>query len=183
MRFATRRTSSSSTGSPPWAAAGSRTALDLGCGTGLCGPLVKPRVERLDGVDLSGAMLDRARATGVYDDADPQRADRASASHRPAPRPRAVGRRVHLRRRAGRRVRGRAARSRERRPLLLLGRARQRRTRVRAAAEPALCARRALPAPPRRRARLRDPAPARRDRSARSRARRSSGLFMYLEKR
>lgn len=41
-------------------------ALDLGCGTGLCGPLVKPRVERLDGVDLSGAMLDKARALGVY---------------------------------------------------------------------------------------------------------------------
>ena len=42
-------------------------ALDLGCGTGLCGPLVKPRVERLDGVDLSAAMLERARTLGVYD--------------------------------------------------------------------------------------------------------------------
>ena len=41
-------------------------ALDLGCGTGLCGPLVKPRVERLDGVDLSQAMLDQARSLGVY---------------------------------------------------------------------------------------------------------------------
>ena len=41
-------------------------ALDLGCGTGLCGPLVKPRVERIDGVDLSGAMLEQARALGVY---------------------------------------------------------------------------------------------------------------------
>ena len=41
-------------------------ALDLGCGTGLCGPLVKSRVERLDGVDLSRAMLDQARSLGVY---------------------------------------------------------------------------------------------------------------------
>lgn len=42
-------------------------ALDLGCGTGLCGPLVKPMVERLDGVDLSPRMLDKARTLGVYD--------------------------------------------------------------------------------------------------------------------
>jgi len=41
-------------------------ALDLGCGTGLCGPLVKPAVQRLDGVDLSPLMLDKARALGVY---------------------------------------------------------------------------------------------------------------------
>ncbi|HEX2543018.1 MAG TPA: tetratricopeptide repeat protein [Caldimonas sp.] len=41
-------------------------ALDLGCGTGLCGPLVRPYVERLDGVDLSAGMLERARATGAY---------------------------------------------------------------------------------------------------------------------
>lgn len=43
-------------------------ALDLGCGTGLCGPLVKPMVGRLDGVDLAQRMLDKARALGVYDD-------------------------------------------------------------------------------------------------------------------
>jgi predicted TPR repeat methyltransferase len=42
-------------------------ALDLGCGTGLCGPLFKPRVERLDGVDLSQAMLDKAATLGVYE--------------------------------------------------------------------------------------------------------------------
>jgi len=41
-------------------------ALDLGCGTGLCGPLVKPAVRRLDGVDLSPLMLEKARALGVY---------------------------------------------------------------------------------------------------------------------
>ena len=43
------------------------SALDLGCGTGLCGPLLRPLVRRLAGVDLSARMLDRARALGVYD--------------------------------------------------------------------------------------------------------------------
>lgn len=42
------------------------SALDLGCGTGLCGPLLKPSVDRLTGIDLSGAMLERAEALGVY---------------------------------------------------------------------------------------------------------------------
>jgi predicted TPR repeat methyltransferase len=42
------------------------SALDLGCGTGLCGPLLKPLVDRLDGVDLSANMLDEARALGAY---------------------------------------------------------------------------------------------------------------------
>ncbi len=45
-----------------------RSALDLGCGTGLCGPLVKPMAARLAGVDLSAAMLDKARALGLYDE-------------------------------------------------------------------------------------------------------------------
>jgi predicted TPR repeat methyltransferase len=36
--------------------------LDAGCGTGLCGPLVAPYARRLVGVDLSEAMLARARA-------------------------------------------------------------------------------------------------------------------------
>ncbi len=43
------------------------SALDLGCGTGLCGPQVKPLAQRLVGVDLSAQMLDRARALGLYD--------------------------------------------------------------------------------------------------------------------
>ncbi len=43
-------------------------ALDLGCGTGLSGPLLKPLCQRLHGVDLSPAMLDKARALGVYDE-------------------------------------------------------------------------------------------------------------------
>ena len=42
--------------------------LDAGCGTGLCGPLVAPYARRLVGVDLSEAMLARARARGVYDE-------------------------------------------------------------------------------------------------------------------
>lgn len=43
------------------------SALDAGCGTGLCGPLLKPHVARLAGVDLSGGMLARAEARGCYD--------------------------------------------------------------------------------------------------------------------
>lgn len=41
--------------------------LDLGCGTGLMAPLLRPRVDRLEGVDLSSAMVDAARAKGLYD--------------------------------------------------------------------------------------------------------------------
>jgi predicted TPR repeat methyltransferase len=43
-------------------------ALDLGCGTGLCGRYLRPLVDRLTGVDLSGKMLDQAQALGLYDD-------------------------------------------------------------------------------------------------------------------
>ena len=43
------------------------SALDLGCGTGLCGPLVRSMARRLTGVDVSTRMLDRARELGVYD--------------------------------------------------------------------------------------------------------------------
>ncbi|MEQ1683357.1 MAG: methyltransferase domain-containing protein [Burkholderiaceae bacterium] len=42
-------------------------ALDLGCGTGLCGPLLRPLARRLTGLDLSAAMLGHARAGGAYD--------------------------------------------------------------------------------------------------------------------
>jgi predicted TPR repeat methyltransferase len=41
--------------------------LDLGCGTGLCGPLLRPLARRLVGVDLSPNMLSRAAARAVYD--------------------------------------------------------------------------------------------------------------------
>jgi len=42
--------------------------LDAGCGTGLCGPLIRPHARRLDGVDLSGGMLEKARLRGGYDE-------------------------------------------------------------------------------------------------------------------
>ena len=42
-------------------------ALDLGCGTGLAGAPLRARVERLEGVDLSPAMLAKARERGLYD--------------------------------------------------------------------------------------------------------------------
>ncbi len=42
--------------------------LDLGCGTGLCGALLRPLTRRLAGVDLSVAMLDVARGRAVYDE-------------------------------------------------------------------------------------------------------------------
>ena len=41
---------------------------DLGCGTGLCGPLLRPWAARLAGCDLSAEMLERARRRGAYDD-------------------------------------------------------------------------------------------------------------------
>ena len=40
---------------------------DLGCGTGLCGPLVKPWARSLAGCDLSAGMLERAAPRRVYD--------------------------------------------------------------------------------------------------------------------
>lgn len=45
-------------------------AVDLGCGTGLCGQLLRPRVGELHGVDLSPRMVERARSRGVYDRLD-----------------------------------------------------------------------------------------------------------------
>ncbi len=42
--------------------------LDLGCGTGLAGQAFKPLAARLDGVDLSPAMIEKARARRIYDD-------------------------------------------------------------------------------------------------------------------
>jgi predicted TPR repeat methyltransferase len=41
--------------------------LDVGCGTGLCGPLIAPWARRLTGVDLSAGMLARAKEKNVYD--------------------------------------------------------------------------------------------------------------------
>ena len=44
-----------------------RHALDLGCGTGLCGTRLRPIADRVTGVDLSLNMLDQAAALKVYD--------------------------------------------------------------------------------------------------------------------
>jgi predicted TPR repeat methyltransferase len=40
--------------------------LDAGCGTGLCAPIVRPFAEHLTGVDLSSAMVEKARERGGY---------------------------------------------------------------------------------------------------------------------
>jgi predicted TPR repeat methyltransferase len=42
--------------------------VDLGCGTGLCAPFLRPLSRSLAGVDLSDKMLAQARATGLYDE-------------------------------------------------------------------------------------------------------------------
>ncbi|GJL93057.1 class I SAM-dependent DNA methyltransferase [Hyphococcus sp.] len=42
--------------------------LDLGCGTGLAGEAFAANAGWLEGVDLAGAMIDEARAKGVYND-------------------------------------------------------------------------------------------------------------------
>ena len=47
--------------SPEW------TALDAGCGTGLVGEWLAPRVTGLDGIDLSPDMLIQARAKDIYE--------------------------------------------------------------------------------------------------------------------
>lgn len=44
-----------------------RNVLDLGCGTGAMAVHVKAWCERLDGVDLSARMLEKARERGLYD--------------------------------------------------------------------------------------------------------------------
>jgi predicted TPR repeat methyltransferase len=49
-------------------AAGHRyDAIDAGCGTGLCGPPLRPLARHLTGVDLSSKMLEMAARRGVYD--------------------------------------------------------------------------------------------------------------------
>lgn len=41
--------------------------LDAGCGTGLCGPLIRDFSAQLVGVDLSKGMIEKAKGRGVYD--------------------------------------------------------------------------------------------------------------------
>ena len=43
------------------------SALDLGCGTGLMGAELRSHTDRLAGVDLSAAMIAKARDRGIYD--------------------------------------------------------------------------------------------------------------------
>jgi predicted TPR repeat methyltransferase len=42
--------------------------LDAGCGTGLCGPLLRSTANRLLGVDISDGMVTKARERNVYDE-------------------------------------------------------------------------------------------------------------------
>jgi len=51
---------------PQWA--DGADVLDAGCGTGLCGPLVRQRARRLIGIDLSPDMLAEARKRNIYDE-------------------------------------------------------------------------------------------------------------------
>ena len=46
----------------------SAIVLDAGCGTGLCGPLLRPHCQHLAGVDLSANMVERARVRNCYDE-------------------------------------------------------------------------------------------------------------------
>ncbi|PNH08073.1 hypothetical protein TSOC_005424 [Tetrabaena socialis] len=47
--------------SPRW-----RRCVDLGCGTGLMGPLLLPYCASMEGVDLSSGMLEQAGKRGIY---------------------------------------------------------------------------------------------------------------------
>jgi predicted TPR repeat methyltransferase len=42
--------------------------LDAGCGTGLCGPLLRSTAKSLTGVDLSPGMIEKARERKIYDE-------------------------------------------------------------------------------------------------------------------
>jgi predicted TPR repeat methyltransferase len=44
------------------------SVLDLGCGTGLCAPMLRPRSVHLTGVDLAPAMIEKSKQTALYDD-------------------------------------------------------------------------------------------------------------------
>jgi predicted TPR repeat methyltransferase len=43
------------------------SVLEVGCGTGLCGALIRPLADRLHGLDISGAMVEKARLANIYD--------------------------------------------------------------------------------------------------------------------
>ena len=50
-----------------YAGAANLDILDIGCGTGLVGAQVRPLAGRLDGIDISLAMLEKARDKKIYD--------------------------------------------------------------------------------------------------------------------
>lgn len=52
---------------PPQAESRTACMLDLGCGTGLVGSVLRPHARWLEGVDLSGEMIGRARERCIYD--------------------------------------------------------------------------------------------------------------------
>ncbi|MFM8609332.1 MAG: tetratricopeptide repeat protein [Burkholderiaceae bacterium] len=47
----------------PWG-----SVLDLGCGTGLVGRLVRPQAQRAVGIDVALRMVEQSRQTGAYDE-------------------------------------------------------------------------------------------------------------------
>ena len=47
--------------------------LDLGCGTGLSGQIIRPAARRLCGIDLSPDMVERAEARPIYERWKPRR--------------------------------------------------------------------------------------------------------------
>ena len=60
------------------------SVLDLGCGTGLAGVAFKPLAARLDGIDLSPAMIEKARGRGIYDHLSVADLESALAAQGPA---------------------------------------------------------------------------------------------------
>lgn len=48
--------------------AGQFIVLDTGCGTGLCGPWLRPYASRLVGIDLAPKMVEKANAQDIYDE-------------------------------------------------------------------------------------------------------------------
>lgn len=58
--------------------------LDAGCGTGLCGPYLRPMAKRLVGVDLSPKMLAKAWEKDCYDDLEKVELTAYLSEHREA---------------------------------------------------------------------------------------------------
>ena len=66
----------------PDTASASLDVLDVGCGTGLCAPLLRPWAWRLVGVDLSANMIAKAHARGGYDDLETAELTAYLAAHK-----------------------------------------------------------------------------------------------------